>query len=98
MECPYTCFDRVMHLVKPASKRRQIKDIVYLIQYDGLNALLDYCVQEELMTSLQSHTIFDGIVMWEDLDGNYYEEDHDKLMLLHERLGITQEVFNKYKR
>lgn len=97
MECPYTCFDRVMHLVKPAESRRQLSDIVYLIQNDGLSALLDYCVAEKLMTDLQSHTIFDGIVMWEDLEGNYYEEDYDKLMLLHEKLGITEEVFEKYK-
>lgn len=96
MECKYTCFDRVMHLVKPAEEERQLRDLVYLIQEDGLSALLDYAVQEGLMTELQSHTIYDGIVMWEDLDGNYYEEDHDKLMLLHEKLGITEEVFKKF--
>jgi len=97
MECKYTCFDRVMHLVKSAETEQQLKDLVSIIQEDGLSALLDYAVQEGLMTEAQSHTIFDGIVMWEDLDGNYYEEDHDKLMLLHERLGVTEQVFNLYR-
>ena len=35
MECMYTCFDRVMHLVKPAGEERQLRDLVCLIQYDG---------------------------------------------------------------
>ena len=96
MECKYTCFDRVMNLVKPAEKKRQLKELVYIIQYDGLSALLDYAVREKLMTKEQSSTIFDGIVMWEDLDGNYWEEDYDKLMLLHEKLGVTEDVFKKY--
>lgn len=96
MECKYTCFDRVMHLVKPATKKRQLKDLVYLIQEDGLPALLDYAVQEKLITKDQASTIFDGMVMWEDLEGNYWEEDHDKLMQLHEKLGVTEDVFKKY--
>lgn len=96
MECLYTCFDRVMHLVKPAEEERQLKDLVYLIQEEGLAALLDYAVQEKLMTREQSNTIYDGIVMWENLEDNYFEEDYDKMMLLHEKLGVTEEVFNKY--
>lgn len=96
MECKYTCFDRVMHLVKPAQTKKQKKDLVFIIQQDSLAALLDYSVQEKLMTEEQSHTIYDGIIMWEDLEGNYYEEDYDRLMMLHEKLGITEEVFKKY--
>ena len=97
MECKYTCFDRAMHMVKPAEEERQLKDLVSIIQEDGLSALLDYAVQERLITEPLSHTLFDGIVMWEDLDGNYYEEDYDKLMMLHEKLGVTEEVFQLYR-
>lgn len=97
MECNYTSFDRAMHMVKPAEEERQLKDLVSIIQEDGLSALLDYAVQEGLITEPLSHTLFDGIVMWEDLEGNYYEEDHDKLMLLHEKLGVTEQVFETYR-
>ena len=84
-------------MVKPAEEERQLKDLVSIIQEDGLSALLDYAVQEGLITEPLSHTLFDGIVMWENLEGNYYEEDHDKLMLLHEQLGVTEQVFNLYR-
>lgn len=97
MECNYTSFDRAMHMVKPAEEERQLKDLVSIIQEDGLSALLDYAVQEGLVTEPLSHTLFDGIVMWEDLEGNYYEEDYDKLMLLHEKLGVTEQVFETYR-
>lgn len=45
---------------------------------------------------MQSYTLYDGIVMWEDLDGNYWEEDYDKLHELYDRVGITEEVFEQF--
>jgi hypothetical protein len=30
--------------------------------------------------------------MWEDLDGNYWEEDYDKLHELYDKVGITEDV------
>ena len=30
--------------------------------------------------------------MWEDLEGNYWEEDHDKLMDLYDRVGLTDDI------
>jgi hypothetical protein len=34
--------------------------------------------------------------MWEDLDGNYWEEDYDRLMALYEAVGLSEEVWNEY--
>ena len=34
--------------------------------------------------------------MWEDLEGNYFEEDYDKLHMLYEKMGITESIFNEY--
>ena len=34
--------------------------------------------------------------MWEDLDGNYWEEDYDKLHELYDRVGITEEIFELF--
>lgn len=52
MDCKYTCFDRVMHLV------------------------IDFGVENGCFTKIQTNILYDGIVMWEDLDGNYYENDY----------------------
>ena len=34
--------------------------------------------------------------MWEDLDGNYHEEDCDKLHKSYNKVGITEEVFKQF--
>ena len=35
--------------------------------------------------------------MWEDLDGNYYEEDEDKLISLYEKLGLTTNAVREFQ-
>ncbi len=95
MECRVSCFDRVMHLVKELPKDKH-KEAVYIVKECGLQDLLDFCIENGCCTILQSYTLYDGIVMWEDLDGNYWEEDYDKLHALYEAIGLTEEVFEKY--
>ena len=94
--CRYTCFDRVLHLIKPVESEEWQKDIVYLMQNDGLASLLDYLVEKNIISRGQADVVYDGIIMWEDLDGNYFEEDKDKLNLFYEALGITEDIFCKY--
>lgn len=94
--CRYTCFDRVLHLIKPVEDEEILKDIVYLMQNDGLSALLDYLVEKKVISQGHADVVYDGVIMWEDLDGNYYEEDKDKLDRFYEALGITEEIFCKY--
>lgn len=95
MECKFTCFDRVMHLVKPLPKEK-LKEAYEIICDYSLIDLLDFCVECGCFTECQSTTLYEGIIMWEDLDGNYYEEDHDKLMELYNKLGLTKEVCDKF--
>lgn len=95
MECKVTCFDRVMNLVMPLPKDKQ-EEAVDIINNWTFQDLLTFCVDNGCFTEMQSYTLFDGIVMWEDLDGNYWEEDFDKLDELYEKLGITEEVYVKY--
>jgi len=96
MECKYTCFDRVMNLVKPMTVNRQLKEAVEVYQDESFEDFLDYCVSKGCFSQEQSQTLYEGIIMWEDLEGNYYEQDHDKMMNLLEAVGITPEVFEKY--
>ena len=95
MECKVTCFDRVMNLVMPLSANKY-KEAVEIIQEYGVQDFLDFCVDNGCFTQMQSYTLYDGIVMWEDLDGNYWEEDYDKLHELYERIGIKEEIFKQY--
>lgn len=95
MECKVTCFDRVMHLVNKLPKDKH-KEAVEIIQEYNLIDFLDFCVENNCFTESQSTTLYEGIVMWEDLDGNYWEEDYDKLHELYEKIGITEEVFEQF--
>ena len=35
--------------------------------------------------------------MWEDLDGNYWEENPEKLATLYEAVGVTKEALDTYE-
>lgn len=93
MLCTVSCFDRVMNLVKPLPANK-IRDAVEVTTEYSFSDFLDFCVENNCFTESQSSTLYDGIVMWEDLEGNYWEEDHDKLMDLYDRVGLTREVVN----
>ena len=91
MECKVTCFDRVMNLVMPLPKDKH-KEAVEIIQEWSFQDFLDFCIENGCFTEMQSYTLYDGIVMWEDLDGNYWEEDYDKLHELYDKVGITEDM------
>jgi len=91
MNCPVTCFERVMHLVQPLPKSKLPEAYEIACDY-CFEEFLEFCVENGCFTKEQSSTIYDGIVMWEDLEGNYWEEDHDKLMDLYDKVGLTDEV------
>lgn len=95
MDCKITCFERVMNLIIELPKEKY-SEAVEIIQEYSFEELLDFCVENKCLTKTQSNTIYDGIVMWEDLDGNYWEEFYDKLMLFYDKIGITTDVFNEF--
>ena len=91
MECKFTCFDRVIHLTEklPEDKLKEAYELT--LEY-GLQEFLEFCVDNGCFTESQSDVLYCHIVMWEDLDGNYYEEDYDKLQELFDAVGLTREV------
>lgn len=95
MECKYNCFDRVMHRVQPLPESSH-QEAVELIQADTLMDLLEYCAEHGCFAKEAKNTIYEGIIIWEDLDGSYFEEDGDKLRLLYDKIGITADVFMQY--
>ena len=101
MECKVTCFERAMYSVKPLDEEDKwaaCEFIRIILKTDyGFRDFLDYGVEKGCFTKSQAKTLYDGIVMWEDFTGNYYEEDKDKLCELYEHMGITKEHVMKYQ-
>ena len=95
MKCTVTCFDRVLHLVKELPQEK-LQEAVEIAQEYSFYETLEYFVECGCFTKEQLSTLYEGIVMWEDLDGNYWEEDYDRLMALYEAVGLTEEVWNQY--
>lgn len=91
MECRYTCFDRVIYLIRKLPEEK-LKEVVTIIQELSLEDFLDFCVENNCFSEEQKSTIFDFIIMWKDLDGNYFEEDEEKLIRLYGAVGITKEM------
>ena len=91
MRCTYSCFDRVIYSIKMLSKK-EIKEACKLIKDSNLEDFLDFCVKNNCFSKEQAQTCLDSILMWEDLDGNYYEEDEGKLIRLYEAVGINKEM------
>lgn len=89
MKCVYTCFDRTIYTIKKLQEDK-LTEACELIQDSGLEEFLDFCVENGCFTKEQSQTLLDFIIMWEDLDRNYYEEDEEKLIRLYEAVGITK--------
>ena len=94
MDCKYTCFDRVIHLTKklPEEKLREAYEITI---EDGLVEFLDFCVEHNCFSKEQSDVLYYFIVKWEDIDGNYWEEDYDKRDELYDAVGLTREVCDR---
>jgi hypothetical protein len=80
-----------MHLVEPLHKNQLREAYEIMLDY-SFEDFLNFCVECGCFTAMQSQTLFDGIVMWEDLEGNYWEEDYDKLMELYDKVGLTREA------
>jgi hypothetical protein len=96
MECKVSCFDRVLYCVKELPKDKY-KEAIEIIQEYSFQDFLDFCIENKCFTEMQSFTLYDGIVMWEDFESNYWEEDYDKLHELYDKVGITEDVFAQFK-
>lgn len=96
-DCPYTCFDRVLNQVQECPEDK-LKELYEVITEYGLRDILDFGIENKLFTERQAETLYDGIIMWEDLDGNYYEEDEDKMNDLLDKMGVEPEKLAEWQK
>ncbi len=94
MDCPYTCYDRVLHLISPLETKEQLKEAKEVYDEYSFMEFLDFLADQNCFTNEQSNTIYDFIVKWENLEGNYWEEDLELLRKLLDAIGLTIEVYN----
>lgn len=93
MECNYTTYDRIIHGIKSKSlEQDDITNAIRIIKEQTLQDLVDFCLEKGIISESQGDTIIGFILMWEDLDGNYYEEDETKLVQFYEALGIEESM------
>lgn len=95
MECKITCFDRIIHLTNKLPQNK-LKEAVNIIQEYSFIDFLEFCAECGCYTKEQADVLYYFIVMWEDVDGTYWEEDYDKLHTLYDAVGLTEEVFKLY--
>lgn len=91
MDCKYTSFDKVIHSTKELPDCAK-EEAVEIIKDGSFAMFLGFCVENGCFTQKQSEVVYCFIAMWEDLDGNYWEEDREKLLRLYDKVGITEEM------
>ena len=98
-DCPYTCFDRVLNQVSriPKEDTEKMEELYQICTDDSLIDVLDFGVANGLFTESQSTTLYEGIIMWEDLNGNYYEEDPDKYDALLSHMGVDFDKLQEWR-
>lgn len=76
MECKVTCFQRTMHTVKSirSDKQHILAEACDIVQNYTFQDLLDFGVEVGCFDQISAYTLYDGIVMWEDLEGNYFKK------------------------
>lgn len=89
MECNYTTYDRIIYHIVPL-KRQDLPEAIKIIKDQTLQDLVDFCKEKGIISKSQGETIIDFVLMWEDLDGNYYEEDEKRLLRFYEAIGIEE--------
>ena len=94
-DCLYTTFDIMIHKIKPLPKNK-LKEAVKIAQEYSLIDLIDFCAENNCYPENWKNTLFDFMIMFEDLEASYWEEDREKYLNFLESIGVTEEVFRKY--
>lgn len=70
----------------------RVDEAVQIIQEDSLIDFLDFCEENNCFTEKQATTLYDFIIIFEDLSSNYHEFDQEKLIRLYDAVGILDSI------
>ena len=91
MDCKYTAYDRIIHIIEKLPKDK-ISEAIEIIQEDSFQDLLDFCVEQNCFTQAQAITLYDFTIVFDSLDDNYHEFDRQKLLTLYDAIGIPENM------
>ena len=91
MDCKYTAYDRIIHIIEKLPKDK-ISEAIEIIQEDSFQDLLDFCVEHNCFTQAQAITLYDFTIVFDSLDDNYSEFDRQKLLTLYDAIGIPEDM------
>ena len=96
MECNVTRFDKVLHYIEevPADKKEELYELITDYSFTDV---LDFAVENSILSRRDAQTVFDSIIMYEDFESNYFEEDEDKINAFYEKLGVDIEELKEYQ-
>jgi hypothetical protein len=94
MNCNYTCFDRILHLIKPLETKEKLKEAKEVYEEFSFSEFLDFLVEQNCFTEEASQIIYAFIVKWENLEDNYWEKDPELLRELLDAIGLTIEFYD----
>lgn len=67
------------------------------IMDEPLIEYIDFLVEKHPeLTKEDADILWEGIVMWNDYEGNYYEENDEMLVAMLEKTGVTKEAVEAY--
>ena len=89
--CNYTAFDRIIYLTKPLLKNK-LKEGANLLQDNSLCDLLDFCTENGCFSKEQAAIVEAFIMVFEDLDGTYWENHPENYTRLLDEIGLTRDI------
>ena len=96
-----TSFEKALEEVKECPKDK-LEELYEITTEDGLREVIDFGIDNQLFDEKQSRTLYEGIIMWEDengnlVNGNYYEEDPDKYDALLSHMGVDFDKLQEWR-
>lgn len=97
MSYTISTFDRAMKAIKPLPTN-QLKELYRIVCDETLEYMLDFLEEQKCITEAQKHTLFDGMIMWDDGKGSSWEEDEEIYNEILDKVGFTQDLWEAFER
>lgn len=94
-ECIYSSRDVALHQIKEISKEN-LKEAVKIYKEESFCDFLDFCQELGCFTEQVRTILYWSSLVYEDLEGSYFEEDLSKVNEILDNLGLTNKIFVEY--
>lgn len=95
-KCKVSCFERTLHAVKPTPEYI-IRELYRIIAEEDIIAVLNFGIKMNCFTERQAMTLHDGIRYWDDVKGDYCENDTEKYNTLLTKMGVDFDALKAWQ-